>query len=328
MDVCPNNLERARVACANRGNYILWTESGAEIRGTLSRALLAAADYPSTGDWVLYESATGRIREVLPRKTCLIRKKAGRATEQQVIAANVDVVFIVMALDRDFNVRRLERYLVLAEESGASPVVILNKSDLCDDLVTRLSEVDRVTQAPVIVMSAIDLGSVSQLGRYIEPEQTGALLGSSGVGKSTIINALLGDDQQQAVSEVREHDSRGRHTTTHREMFRLAQGWILIDMPGMRELEPWSSPESVACAFEDIEALSAGCRFRDCQHIDEPGCAVAAAVLAGTLDAGRLESFHKLTIEMGAQQRKRRDRVGCKAVRQMLKSNPKHLRGH
>jgi len=266
------------------------------------------------------EPATGRIREVLPRKTCIIRKKAGRAVEEQVIAANVDVMFIVMAFDGDFNVRRLERYLVMAEESGASPVVILNKSDLCEDLVPRLNEVDRVTQAPVVVMSAIDQGSVSQLSRYIEQDQTGALLGSSGVGKSTIINALLGGDQQ-AVNAVRESDGRGLHTTTRREMFRLSQGWILIDMPGMRELEPWSSTDSVSSAFADIEALAAGCQFRDCRHEREPGCKVV-----GAIDPDRLASYHKLFLEISTQERKRTAKVGCRAVRQILKTSPKHWR--
>jgi ribosome biogenesis GTPase len=328
MDVCSNTLETARVASANRGIYILWTQAGDECRGTLSGALLdaSAAERPATGDWVQIETLTCRIREVLPRKTCLVRKKVGRVFEEQVIAANVDVMFIVMALDGDFNVRRLERYLIMAEESGASPVVVLNKADLCDDLVPKLNEIDRVTQAPVIVMSAIDRGSVSQLARHIEAGQTGALLGSSGVGKSTIVNALLGE-RQQAVFPVRESDSRGRHTTTRREMFRLEQGWTLIDMPGMRELEPWSSTESVSSAFSEIEALAAGCQFRDCRHRDEPGCKVAAAVRAGTLDADRLASFHKLFDEIGAQERKRTARVGCKSLRQILKTQPKHWRG-
>ena len=319
MNVCPA-LERARVASASRGIYILWTSTG-ECRATLSGSML---DVPAVGDWVLIEPATGRIREVLPRKTCLIRKKVGRAVEQQVIAANVDVMFIVMALDGDFNIRRLERYLVLAVESGASPVVILNKSDLCDDLVPRLNDIDRVTQAPVVVMSAIDQGSVSQLSRYIDADQTGALLGSSGVGKSTIINALLEGvgEHHQAVYPVREHDSKGRHTTTRREMFRLPQGWILIDMPGMRELEPWSSTASVSGAFSEIEALAAGCQFRDCRHKEEPGCAVVKAI-----DADRLHSYHKLFAEIGTQERKRTDKVGCKSVRQILKTNPKHWRG-
>ncbi|HEY3741369.1 MAG TPA: ribosome small subunit-dependent GTPase A [Bryobacteraceae bacterium] len=328
MDVCSNNIETARVAYANRGTYILWTQTGAECRGTLSGALLdaPAIERPATGDWVRIETETGRIREVLPRKTCLMRKKVGRATEEQVIAANVDVMFIVMALDGDFNIRRLERYLVMAEESGASPVVVLNKSDLCNDLTPRLNEIDRVTHAPAIVMSAIDRGSVAQLARYIEVEQTGALVGSSGVGKSTIVNSLLGVGQQ-AVAPVRESDSRGRHTTTHREMFRLGQGWILIDMPGMRELAPWSGTDSVASAFGEIEELAQGCQFRDCRHRGEPGCKVIAAVAAGTLDADRLESFHKLFDEVGAQERKRMARIGCKGVRQILKTQPKHWRG-
>lgn len=316
MDVSPD-LEQARVASATRGIYILWTQSGSECRGTATGTM---HDAPAVGDWVLFEPKTGRIREVLPRKTCLTRKKAGRTTEQQVIAANVDVMFIVMGLDGDFNIRRLERYLVIAQESGASPVIILNKSDLCEDLVPMLLAIDRITQAPVVVMSAIDQAGVSQLGRYIEPGQTGALLGSSGVGKSTIINALRGDSHQ-VVQAVREHDQKGRHTTTHREMFRLSQGWILIDMPGMRELEPWSSTESVNNTFGDIEALAQACRFNDCTHKDEPGCAVSPVI-----GADRLASFHKLVNEMDEQARKRRGKIGCKAVRQILKTNPKHFK--
>ena len=309
--------QQARVASATRGIYTLWTESGAECRGTLNRFF---TDPPAIGDWVLFDPETTYIQEVLPRKTTLTRKKVGKTTEQQVIAANVDVMFIVMSLDHDFSVRRLERYLIVAEESGSSPVVVLNKSDVCEDLVTHLAEIDKVTQAPVVVMSAIDQNTVTQLGRYIEPGQTGALLGSSGVGKSTIINALLGD-QRQAVAAVRESDSKGRHTTTHREMFQLEQGWILIDMPGIRELEPWASTDSVTNAFADIDTLAVDCRFRDCTHHEEPGCNVV-----GNVPASRLASFHKLTSEMTEQERKRRDRIGSKAVRQILETNPKHKR--
>ena len=317
MDVC-SNFEKARVASANRGIYTLWTPSGAECRGTLNKFF---DDPPAIGDWVTYEPQTGYIQEVLPRVTCLSRKKVGKSTEQQVIAANVDVMFIVMSLDNDFSVRRLERYLVVAEESGASPVVVLNKSDVCDDLAGRLKEIDAITQVPVVVMSAIDQASVNQLSRHIQPEQTGALLGSSGVGKSTIINALLGDERQ-ATTPVREQDQKGRHTTTHREMFMLSQGWTLIDMPGIRELEPWSTTDSVATTFADIEALAAACRFRDCSHLPQDnGCNVA-----GKVDAARLASFHKLHDEMDEQTRKRRDRIGCRAVRQTLETNPKHWR--
>ena len=169
-------------------------------------------------------------------------------------------------------------------------------------------------------MSAIDEASVAQLSRHIEPDQVGALLGSSGVGKSTMINALLGR-AQQLTTAVREGDSKGRHTTTHREMFRLEQGWILIDMPGIRELEPWATTDTVTGAFADIEALAEHCRFRDCTHHDEPGCNVA-----GKIGPGRLASFHKISAEMTEQERKRRGKTGCKAVRQMLEANPKHWR--
>ena len=316
MNVC-SDLERARIASANRAIYVLWKADGTECRATPAKGL---PDSPAVGDWVNYEPSTGLIKEVLPRKTTVSRKKIGRATEAQVIAANVDVMFIVMSLDHNFNIRRLERWLVVAEDSGAAPVIVLNKSDLCDDIVPKLAELDAITQAPIVVMSAVDHATVTQLSRHIEPGQTGALLGSSGVGKSTIINALLGH-AQQPTTPVREQDSKGRHTTTQREMFRLSQGWVLIDMPGIRELEPWASPETVTSTFEDIEKLAKQCRFRDCTHQDEPGCNVV-----GKANPERLASFHKLTAEMDEQTRKRRDRVGCRAVRQILKTSPKHKR--
>ena len=311
------SLEKARVASATRGIYTLWTTTGTECRGTLNKFF---TDPPAIGDWILYDPQTTYIHEVLPRKTVLTRKKVGKTTEQQVIAANVDVMFIVIALDNDFSVRRLERYLVVAEQSGARPVIVLNKSDICGDFSTHLNEIAQVTQAPVLVMSAIDQNTVAQLTKQIEPGETGALLGSSGVGKSTIINALLGEDRQ-VVGAVRESDNKGQHTTTHREMFKLKEGWILIDMPGIRELEPWATTDTVTTAFTEIDTLAEHCRFRDCTHNDEPGCNVIPNV-----DAARLASYHKLTNEMDAQQRKRRDKLGGKAVRQVLETNPKHWR--
>lgn len=317
METSSPQLERARVASAIRGIYLLWKADGTECRATPIKNI---SDSPAVGDWVNYDPLTTFIHEIEPRKTTLVRKKVGRATEQQVIAANVDVMFIVMALDSDFSIRRLERWLIVAEESGSTPVIVLNKSDVCDDIVLKLAEIDKITQAPVVVMSAVDDATVTQLSRFMEPGQTGALLGSSGVGKSTIINALLGHAQQPTMP-VREQDSKGRHTTTFRAMFRLTQGWILIDMPGIRELEPWASTEAVSTTFEDIEKLAKKCRFRDCTHHDEPGCNVAKKA-----DPERLASFHKLYSEMDEQARKRRDKVGCKAVRQTLETHAKHWR--
>jgi len=313
-------LAAARVVAANRGWCRIAGAQG-EQDATLSGALVEAASAlrPVTGDWVAFESGTGRIQAVLDRRTCVARKQAGKANAEQVIAANVDVLFLVMGLDGDYNPRRLERYLLLAAASGAEPVVILNKSDLCDDLLPRLNEIGRLTAAPVIVMAAVEAGSAAQLHRYVEPGRTAALVGMSGTGKSTIVNALLGA-QRQATRGVRADDSRGRHTTTSRELFPLAAGWLLLDTPGMRELEVWGPGAAVQSAFEDIAQAAARCRFRDCTHHGEPGCAVAQAVESGWLDAGRVANFLQLSRESDAQQRKRRDKLLSRVQKEMYRS--------
>jgi ribosome biogenesis GTPase len=311
-------LEAGRVALAVHGRCRIWTASG-EREAVLSGTLLDAPAHerPVTGDWVGIEPETARIRAVLPRRTCVSRKKAGKATEEQVLAANVDVLCVVMGLDGDFNLRRLERYLVLAEESGCEALVVLNKSDLCGDLAARMREVDRVTQVPVVAMAAVERGSVSQLHRYVEPGRTAALVGSSGVGKSTIVNVLL-RESRQATLPVREQDSRGRHATTARELFLLPEGWLLLDTPGMRELEVWTDDGAARSAvFSDIAQFAARCRFRDCRHAGEPGCAVEEAVAQGRLDGARLESYHKLERETDAQVIKRRARILSKAVKKV-----------
>jgi ribosome biogenesis GTPase len=292
-----NGLQPGRVASENRNFCELWTEQG-ELTARAAPGVL-----PVTGDWVAYDPASLLIREVLPRRTKVSRKKAGREVQEQVLAANVDVVFVVTALDHDFNLRRLERYLVLVHESGASPVIVLNKSDLHPDPLDALRQVDSIApHADAVVTSGFDPAAVSQLHRYVEAGQTAVMLGSSGAGKSTLLNQLLGR-MVQSTKAVREHDSRGMHTTTVRQMFRLDQGWMLIDSPGLRELEPWASVESAAAVFQDIQELAEHCRFRDCSHKIEPGCRVLEAVAMGTLDASRLESLHKLTGAMDRLQR-------------------------
>ena len=317
-------LEAGRIVVSSRGWCRAVCASG-ERDTVLSGALLASVGTarPATGDWVAFEPGTGRIRAVLDRRNCVSRKKAGKANEEQVIAANVDVLFLVIGLDGDYNPRRLERYLLLASESGAEPVIVLNKSDMCDDLVLCLNEVDRLTSATVVVMAAVEPGAAAQLHRYVDPGRTAALVGMSGTGKSTIANALLGEFRN-ATCDVRAGDSRGRHTTTARELFLLPQGWLLVDTPGMREMEVWSEGVPVQSAFEDIAGLALQCRFGDCQHQSEPGCAVAQAVAAGLLDAPRAANYLKLSREAGAQQNKRRQKLLCKAQKEMYRSGLRH----
>jgi ribosome biogenesis GTPase len=274
----------------------------AEVSGRFRHQTIVASGYPTVGDWVALEPFArdrGIIHAVLERRSAFIRKAAGQTTEAQVVAANVDTVFIVTGLDGNFNVRRIERYLTAAWDSGASPVIVLNKSDLRDDLAKVIAEVESIALGtPVAAVSARDGSNVDSLRRHIGPGKTAALIGSSGAGKSTLINRLLGRDRLPA-GPVRESDSRGRHTTSRRELIALADGALLIDTPGMRELQLWADEESLARAFDDVEAIAARCRFADCRHESEPGCAVRDALVNGTLDAGRFGSFLKQRRELG-----------------------------
>lgn len=301
-----------RVAIAHRQQYRLYTEQGeftAIITGKFRHQAQTTQDFPAVGDWVVIEPQSqtdpALIHAILPRKSQFSRQASGTRTEAQIIAANLDTVFLVSGLDHDFNLRRIERYLVMAWESGATPVIILNKADLCDDLDAKLLAVENVAVGvPIISLSALNQENLEALTPYLQPEnaitarrsKTIALLGSSGVGKSTLTNQLMGHDVQ-TTQAVRADDSRGRHTTTHREMLRLPSGALLIDTPGMRELQLWSAEDSVEETFADIETLAQDCRFRNCQHQSEPGCAIQAAVELGTLSAKRLNNYNKLQRE-------------------------------
>jgi ribosome biogenesis GTPase len=276
----------------------------AEVAGSLRHGASSALDLPAIGDWVgvrpsLDGSSRPLIQALLPRRTAFVRRAPGDRVVAQVLAANVDTVFLVVGLDADFNLRRLERTIVLAWESGAEPVVVLNKADLAvSELETRKAEVAGVAPGVAVVVLAAKRGEgLDALAPWLAPGRTVALLGSSGVGKSTIVNRLLGRDKQK-TQEVREADQRGRHTTTHREIVALPGGALLVDTPGLREIQLWSEGAGLEAAFTDVLSLTAGCRFRDCAHQGEPGCAVRGAVADGRLDSARLESYLKLQGEL------------------------------
>ncbi len=303
-------LVPARVAEEHRDRYLVQTETGelrAEITGRLRYTASTRLDLPAVGDWVALQlagDAQGYIHAVLPRRTLLLRKAAGVLTEAQALAANVDVLFLVTDADRDFNLRRVERYLTLARESGARPVIVLNKADLSDRVPDLLSAVAGASAAtPSLAISAKDGAGVERLHEWIGSGATAAFVGSSGVGKSTIINRLLGEERLK-TSAIREHDGRGRHTTVSRQLLVLPRGGVVIDTPGMRELQLWADEESLEAAFGDVEERVARCRFSDCRHEREPGCAVREALEEGTLDRNHFESYRKLRREVRFLERK------------------------
>jgi ribosome biogenesis GTPase / thiamine phosphate phosphatase len=263
-------------------------------------------DFPVAGDWVALEvSATSaRIHHVLPRQGILVRKAAGSGALPQVIAANIDLGLLVSALNEDFNPRRLERYIAMCRSGSIEPIIVLTKSDLADDLEPFLSALDQVaSNLTIIAVSALTGAGLVKLKSWLVSGHTAALLGSSGAGKSTLLNALAGHDVM-ATSDVRASDGRGRHTTTHRELVTLANGAMVLDSPGMRELALWEGGEGVNAAFEDVEALAGLCRFADCQHETEPDCAIRTALETGGLEPPRWAAFLKLSREQAYEKAK------------------------
>jgi ribosome biogenesis GTPase len=311
-----DELVPARVSAQHRGGYDVLTEGGerrVRLTGRLRHEAASAAELPAVGDWVALRDET--IHAVLPRRSAFSRKAAWAPTEEQVLAANLDAIFIVSALDGDLNMRRLERYLTLAWESGATPVLVLTKADLCDDVSAALLDVEQVALGVAAhAISNVTGAGVEELEPYLAPAKTIALLGSSGVGKSTLANRLVGEELQ-ATHEITE-DGRGRHTTSSRQLIRLPRGALLVDTPGLREVQLWDADEGIVEAFTDVDDLAAECRFNDCSHEREPECAVQAAIADGRLPLERFESYGELQRELRRLAMKQDARLRSEARKQ------------
>src|SRR5688572_11619697 len=321
----------ARVVVQQRGLYDIVTEIG-ELSATLAGKLARDAPegaYPVTGDWVAVlarpTEGTATIQHVLPRSTTFTRRASGPgAARGQVVAVNVDVALLAASMNADLNARRIERYLATAWESGADPVVVLTKADMCADAEARLIEIEAVAMGvPVLAVSAVTGAGLDALRAYLEPGRTAVLLGSSGVGKSTLVNALAGREQM-ATQAIREDDARGRHTTSHRELVLLPSGALILDTPGMRELGLYEAGEGMSAAFADIEGLAEQCHFRDCHHNTEPGCAIVAALATGELDAARWRAYGKLQRELKFQNGKEDPWAQAKNRRVQVQRNKQH----
>ena len=333
------SLQPARVVRQNKHQYIVHNGEhtfSATILGRLLYESEETSALPVVGDWVCIEPFDGDqavIHEVLPRFGAFFRKEAGHVTRKQVIAANIDVAFLVSGLDKDFNIRRIERYLVQVSSSGATPIILLNKADLREDLGEIIESVQAVAgEVDIFPVSAKEEKGIDRVRAYLQEGTTVAFLGSSGVGKSSIANVLLERDVQQ-TGAVREDDSRGRHTTSYRELMVLPSGGVIIDTPGLRELQLWGDEEDLQAVFSEIDQLAEFCKFRDCQHESEPGCAVLHALEEGDLDEARLESYKKLRRELlylnqrqdevAYLEAKKREKKFGKLIKQINRHNPK-----
>ena len=316
-------LVRARVSEENRGLFKVISETGecwAELRGKLRHEATSREMLPAVGDWVLVEEHRNRstIHFVFDRRSKFSRKVAGKKIEEQIVAANVDTVLLVSSLNREFNARRIERYLTLAWESGARPIVVLNKADLCENLTELRAEAEEAAMGVrTIVASIVSSDGIEELCEAVRKGGTTALLGSSGVGKSSLINSILGREIQ-VTSETRASDDKGRHTTTTRQLIVVPGGGVLLDTPGMRELQLWDASEGISRTFADVQELAGQCKFRDCSHKDEPGCVVREA-----MGEERLANYHKLQREEEFLESKQDDALRSqrtKELRTMMKN--------
>ncbi|RDW21063.1 ribosome small subunit-dependent GTPase A [Oceanobacillus arenosus] len=303
----------ARVITVQKNSYRISDgemEYLAHLSGKFLNEAASALDFPAVGDWVevqkLADEQKAVIKQVLPRKSQFVRQAAGLRTEAQIVATNIDTIFIVNSLNHDLNMRRIERYLLAAYESGASPVIVLTKKDECsqEEIETAIAEAESVAIGiPIIAVSSVTKDGMEELLELLPAGRTAALLGSSGVGKSTLVNTLL-EKEVQDTKGIRESDSKGRHTTTHREMFMLPNGALMIDTPGMRELQLWEGESAIDATFQDVEGLAENCRFTDCNHESEPGCAVREALENGELTERRFQNYLKIQRELAYEKRK------------------------
>ena len=314
---CPASIP-ARIAAEHRGGYEVWSQDCVGL-ARLSGKLRHQQETAAVGDWVTLRELPGPhrtvvIERIFERRTMFTRGSAGRQARPQIVAANVDQVFVVCGMDSDFNLHRIERYLARIWASRAVPAIVLNKADLCGDVPGHVGEVERhAVGVPVFVTRALVADGLPSIAATILPGTTSAFVGSSGAGKSTLINALLGENTM-ATGEPRKSDGRGCHTTTHRQLVLLPQGGLLLDTPGMRELQLLDD-DGLDSVFDDIVALAADCRFRDCGHEHEPGCAVKEAARAGALDSERLEHYHQLQREARAYERRHDERLSRQSER-------------